>query len=164
MQLLSVIDARTAVADVQNVRMAQFPNFPPEFQGVFPGFVPAPPGSTRPIGDTPSAQSSTSPEPTGSTSAGSSTVGTKGAVAAAVAGSGDESGDASVQKYVPIIIGLLSANLFVVLVLAAVGLGLYIKRSGTTRKGSRYTPVKLKEGELLGNRPETYDAERRYSD
>ncbi|KAF7349856.1 Acid protease [Mycena venus] len=153
-QMLSLLDARTAVEDVKNVRMAQLANLAPELQGIPAGFVAALPGSARPTTDTTPPDSDTSD---------SSALRTNGAIADDASSSSDGS-DAGVKKYALIIIGLLSGNLVVVLFLLALGVGLYIKRSGRpASSAAKYAPVKFGEEEPLG-KAEAYDAERRYSD
>ncbi|KAJ6572537.1 aspartic peptidase domain-containing protein [Mycena vulgaris] len=151
MQLLSQTDPLAAVAAVQSVRMPQLAFMPPEFQGTPPGFQAALPGSTRPT----STNSSDTASGTGS----STTV--VGAVAEAASASGS---DSNMQKYTLIIIGLLSGNLVVVLMLAALGVALYVKRGVKSEGSSRapkYVPVKFKDQEPLN--AEVYE-DRRYSD
>ncbi|KAJ6526178.1 aspartic peptidase domain-containing protein [Mycena vulgaris] len=151
MQLLSQTDPVAAVAAVQSVRMAQLAFMPPEFQGTPPGLQAALPGSTRP--------SNTNSSGTASGTGSSTTV--VGAVAEAASAPGS---DSDVQKYALIIIGLLSGNLVVVLVLAALGVALYVKR-GVKSEGSgrmpKYVPVKFKDQEPL--HAEVYE-DHRYSD
>ncbi|KAJ7830150.1 aspartic peptidase domain-containing protein [Mycena olivaceomarginata] len=146
-QFFSVLDARAAVADVQNVRMAQLANMAPEFQGIPDGFIPAPPGSTRPTKDT------VAPE--------SGAVRTSGAIADAAASSDTVTEDGSVKKYSLIIIGLLSGNLLVVLLLLIVCVGLYIKSNGRSGRSSEYAPVKVEFAEV---KPREYGEAQRYSD
>ncbi|KAJ6494263.1 aspartic peptidase domain-containing protein [Mycena sanguinolenta] len=67
------------------------------------------------------------------------------------------------SKYVPVIIGLLAANLFVVLILAFLGMMLYVRQSRTVGSSSaRYAPVKVKDDSFF---PSPYeDTSRPYSD
>ncbi|KAF7358430.1 Acid protease [Mycena venus] len=69
--------------------------------------------------------------------------------------------DSHVKRYLPIVIGLLGANLLVVLVLAVIELVLCVKRSG--KRGSRswkFAPVRFKEE----TRPLDSCDDKRYSD
>jgi hypothetical protein len=68
-----------------------------------------------------------------------------------------------INKYGPIIIGLLGANLLVVLILAAVGVVLCVKRGGksASRRTQQYSAVKVGEDET---RPLDGYAGKRYSD
>jgi hypothetical protein len=119
----------------------------PEFQGIPDGFIPAPPGSTRPTKDT------VAPE--------SGAVRTSGAIADAAASSDTVTEDGSVKKYALIIIGLLSGNLLVVLLLLIICVGLYIKRNGRSGRSSEYAPVKVEFAEV---KPREYGEAQRYSD
>ncbi|KAJ7445016.1 subtilisin-like protein [Mycena galericulata] len=71
--------------------------------------------------------------------------------------------DGAVRKYAPIIIGLLSGNLALLLILAVCGVGLYLRRGGAVGQSSKYAPVKLREEESM-DKTVPYDVERRYSD
>ncbi|KAJ7768666.1 aspartic peptidase domain-containing protein [Mycena maculata] len=141
-QLVSQTDPQEAIADVLNVRMAQLANDPPEVQGVPEGFVPATPGSTR-------------PPPSGTGTSSSAALGDAASTPAA-------NGDSDLQHYALIIIGLLSTNLLVVLILLLIGVVLYIKRSGSSGGVPRYVPVKLRSEEP--RKSEAYEEDRRYSD
>ncbi|KAJ7478399.1 aspartic peptidase domain-containing protein [Mycena latifolia] len=155
MQLLSQTDPVTAVSDVLNVRMAQLATMPPEFQGTPPDFVPALPGSTLPIS---TANSSSGADPA---SAGS--VGAVGAVGAVTDAAVPTNSDSTLQKYALIVIGLLGGNLLVLILLAILGVGLYIKRGGkSASRAPAYVPVKFREEEPLA--AEAYEVDRRYSD
>ncbi|KAF7338964.1 Peptidase A1 domain-containing protein [Mycena venus] len=83
---------------------------------------------------------------------------------AASSSSNANSDSSLINKYGPIIIGLLGANLVVVLILAVLGLVLCVKRSGKNVSRARtpqYTQVKLGEDETRAL--DGYD-EKRYSD
>ncbi|KAF7358649.1 Family S53 protease-like protein [Mycena sanguinolenta] len=69
-----------------------------------------------------------------------------------------DSNDGAVRKYAPIVIGLLAGNLVVLLVLVVLSVLLYVRRGREVGagRGSRYTPVKLREDE--------FHVEQRYSD
>lgn len=157
-QILSVVDPRSAIEDVQNVRMAQLANMPPELQGIPDGFVPATPGSTLPTAST---------TPAGVPTA---TPTTADAIfdAVASADAANSSANGNVQKYALIIIGLLSGNVLVLLFLLVIGVGLYIKRSGTSgrSKFTKYAPVNVKftEEELLDGAQRYSEGGQRYSD
>lgn len=153
--MFSTLDPQKAVEDVQKVRMAQFANLPPELVGPVDGAVPATPGSTRPT-----LASDTVPF---SANSSTNTSGSTPAVAAALSFSDETSGGGSVQKYAPIIIGLLSGNLLLALLLVAIGIVLYIQRSGRSAAGGKYAPVKLKSEEPFGKSEEDHE-NRRYSD
>ncbi|KAJ7694404.1 aspartic peptidase domain-containing protein [Mycena rosella] len=119
-QLLSQTDPRSAAADVQNVRMAQLANFPPEFDGTLPDFLPVSPGSSRPANTNTSAIR---------TSSGISNTSEFSA-----------SDESRVRRYALIML--------VVLVLGATGYSLYVKRSGMTSVSIRtpqYIPVEMRE-------------------
>ncbi|KAJ7118392.1 aspartic peptidase domain-containing protein [Mycena epipterygia] len=137
MQLLSQTDPNTAKADVINVRMAALAAGPPE--GVPPSFAPV------------------------------TTVDPPPVVAAAALGSSDVDSDsdgAQIRKYAPIVIGLLSANLLVVLVLAVIGVALCVKRGGKSSSGvggPKYVPV-LERQHIAGRTSESYEEDKRYSD
>ncbi|KAJ6549588.1 hypothetical protein DFH09DRAFT_1320064 [Mycena vulgaris] len=123
----------------------------PEFLGTLPGYQAALPGSTRPTDTTSSDTAATT---------GHSTT----AMAAVADGASSPSGDQSVQKYALTIIGLLSENLVVVLMLACLGVALYVRRGGKSESSSRapkYVPVTFKDHEPLNT--EVYE-DRRYSD
>ncbi|KAJ7362560.1 hypothetical protein DFH08DRAFT_950822 [Mycena albidolilacea] len=128
--MLSTLDSQKAVEDVQQVHMAQFANLPPELVGPVDGAVPATPGSTRPT-----LASDTVPF---SVNSSTSTGGSTPAVAAALSFSDEASGGGR-QKYAPIIIGLLSDNLLLALLLVAIGIVLYIQRSGRSAAGGKRT-------------------------
>jgi hypothetical protein len=73
--------------------------------------------------------------------------------------------DSNFTHYALIIIGLLSANLLVLLILVVIGVGLYIKRgrtSGGPPRGAQYVPVNFKDAEPL--QAEGFEEARRYSD
>ncbi|KAJ6540530.1 aspartic peptidase domain-containing protein [Mycena capillaripes] len=145
MQLLSQTpDARTLIQELLSVRMARLATLPPEFQGFIPGYVPAPPGSVLPATPVPGTSAS------GSLAADASDSSPNG------------NSDSTVKQYALIVIGLLSGNLLVLLILAAVGVALYVKRSGSARApNAKYVPVKFKE-ETRGL--ERYEEDRRCSD
>ncbi|KAJ7830155.1 aspartic peptidase domain-containing protein [Mycena olivaceomarginata] len=153
-QFLSVVDPRSAIEDVQNVRMTQLANMPPELQGIPDGTTPAgvPTASTTPAG-----------VPTATPTA-------AGAIfdAVASADAANSSGNGNVQKYALIIIGLLSGNVLVLLFLLVIGVGLYIKRSGTSgrSKSTKYAPVNVKftEEEPLDGAQRYSEGGQRYSD
>ncbi|KAJ7659832.1 aspartic peptidase domain-containing protein [Mycena rosella] len=155
MQLLSQTDPAAAVVDVVNVRMAQLASLDPEFVGVPEGFVAATPGSSRPLNSTLDGSDD------GSAAEGA--VHTSGAVADSTQ---DSSGNSDfVNHYGVIIIALLSANLLVVLILAVIGIALFVKRNGKIGGSSRapkYAPVKITMDEP--RKSEVYDEDRRYSD
>ncbi|KAJ7487062.1 aspartic peptidase domain-containing protein [Mycena latifolia] len=154
MQLLSQTDPVTAVADVLNVRMAQLATMPPEFQGTPPDFVPALPGSTLPI-STANASSGADPASAGS-------VGAVGAVTDTAVPTSSAS-DSTLQRYALIIIGLLSGNALLLILLAILGVALYIRRGGkSASRAPAYAPVKFKDEEPLA--AESYEVDRRYSD
>ncbi|KAJ6526177.1 hypothetical protein DFH09DRAFT_1286015 [Mycena vulgaris] len=139
MQLLSQTNPLVAVAAVQNVRMTQLASMPPEFQGPPRGFRAALPGSALPTS-------------TDSSNTAASTRKFTTVVATIADGASSPSGDPSVQKYALIIIGLLSGNLVVVLMPAALGVALYVERGGKCEGSSRapkHVPVKFKDQEPL---------------
>ncbi|KAJ7107143.1 aspartic peptidase domain-containing protein [Mycena crocata] len=146
MQFLSLTDPHVAAADVMDVRMAQLANKTPEFYGLLPGFQPAIPGSSNPF---------SSYNATGAHLASAASV--------ADVSEADASNDSTVHKYTLIIIGLVGANLLVVLILAIIGLALYIKR-GRVRESrtSRYIPVRFREENP--RKSGMYDEDRRNSD
>ncbi|KAJ7755248.1 family S53 protease-like protein [Mycena metata] len=92
------------------------------------------------------------------------TVHTSGAVVDTVSALSDDSAtgtdgsDGSVRKYGPIIIGLLSGNLVLLLILVILGVGQYIRRGGTARQSSKYAPVKLREEDSM-SKMAPYDVE-----
>ncbi|KAJ6514606.1 aspartic peptidase domain-containing protein [Mycena vulgaris] len=117
-------------------------------------------------GQSPAGGSSSSdvPDP----SSGSACPSTTGRVAAGnlAAADGASSTDSStVAKYAPIIIGLLGANLVILLVLVFLGVMTFVRRSrqiGLARApGSRYVPARIKDESLLAP---SFDEEKRYSD
>jgi hypothetical protein len=57
-----------------------------------------------------------------------------------------------VRKYAPIIIGLLSGNLVLLLILVILGFGVYVRRGGAVGRSSKYAPVRLGEEESMGKR------------
>ncbi|KAJ6524178.1 aspartic peptidase domain-containing protein [Mycena capillaripes] len=126
-QLLSLTDPTTAIEDVQNVRMAALAAAGGA-EVVYPGFQPATPGSTPPV----------------SPSAGSAS--TQVASSAVADSAVPEGNSANVKQYALIIIGLLSGNLLVVLILAVIGVALFVKK-GRTTGSSKYVPVRLRESE-----------------
>jgi cadmium resistance protein CadD (predicted permease) len=71
----------------------------------------------------------------------------------------------SVSKYIPIIIGLLAANLVVVLLLAFVSVMSFVRSSrrvGATRSGGvHYVPAKVKDNSLLRT---SFAEDKPYSD
>ncbi|KAF7369866.1 Six-hairpin glycosidase [Mycena sanguinolenta] len=103
-------------------------------------------------------QSNSSPSSTGNPSS-STSVAAGHLVEAAAVTSGTDTPVAS--KYMPVIIGLLAANLFVVLVLAVLGVMLFVRRSRTVGSSSaRYAPVKVKDDSFFAA---SYE-DRPYSD
>ncbi|KAF7363118.1 Family S53 protease-like protein [Mycena venus] len=76
---------------------------------------------------------------------------------------GTDGSDGAVRKYAPIIIGLLSGNLVLLLILVVLGVGAYVRRGGAVARSSKYVPVRLREEESMG-KTDPYDVERRYSD
>ncbi|KAJ7441571.1 aspartic peptidase domain-containing protein [Mycena latifolia] len=87
-----------------------------------------------------------------------------GRVAAALENANQPSStsDSEVKKWAPIIIGLLVGNLFVVLLLAAIGLALCVKRGGKSGSPkSTYSRVRFGEDEA---RPLDSFEDKRYSD
>ncbi|KAF8155032.1 aspartic peptidase domain-containing protein [Mycena galopus ATCC 62051] len=86
------------------------------------------------------------------------------AAAADTASSSSGDSDSLINKYGPIIIGLLGANLVVVLILAVLGVASFVKSSGKSLSRTRspqYAPVKVGEDEKR-----TLDGyeDKRYSD
>jgi hypothetical protein len=75
---------------------------------------------------------------------------------AAALGDSDGSGtssDPQLKKYGPIVIGLLTANLLVLLVLIGIRLMAYMKKSGPGgTRGTSYAPVELKDDEPNASR------------
>ncbi|KAJ7804552.1 hypothetical protein B0H14DRAFT_3486129 [Mycena olivaceomarginata] len=131
-----------AAQDVQNARMVRLASLPPEADfDHLKGALPATPSSTRPTSDT------LPPDPT---ELPTSSVLPSRAI-------GPVSGDASVEKYAPIIIGLLGGNLLLVLLLLIIGVVVYTQRSG----GKSYESVKVEFAEM---KPREYGQEERYSD
>ncbi|KAJ7120763.1 aspartic peptidase domain-containing protein [Mycena crocata] len=156
MQFLSQTDPVKAAASVQNVRMAQLASLAPEFQGAPPGFTPATPGSSR-LTNASTVPSSTSDLPPSDAPN----------IVGAVSNAEDDGSTAegNMKQYAVIIIGLLSGNLLVVILLAVLGVGIYVKRGGTSsgvRRETAYAPVKFRED--ASRKSEAYDADRRYSD
>ncbi|KAF8209685.1 peptidase S8/S53 domain-containing protein [Mycena galopus ATCC 62051] len=91
---------------------------------------------------------------------------TSGAVVDAVSSdtdTGTDSSDAAVRKYAPIVIGLLSANLVILLILVVLGVLLYVRRGRAVGGSSKYAPVKLREEEPL-DKMDSFHVEQRYSD
>ncbi|KAJ6453262.1 aspartic peptidase domain-containing protein [Mycena vitilis] len=65
---------------------------------------------------------------------------------AAALGSSPADTDAQVEKYAPIVIGVLGANLLIVLILAVFSLFACLKRSGKAgTRPAKYTPVRFRE-------------------
>ncbi|KAJ7447615.1 hypothetical protein FB451DRAFT_1567455 [Mycena latifolia] len=88
-----------------------------------------------------------------------------GTVSDASASSDGTASNFRLRQYGVIIIGHLSGNLLVVLILADIGLALYIKRNGTGGASSRsgaYIPVKLRKE--APRRSEGLDEDHRYLD
>ncbi|KAJ7215896.1 aspartic peptidase domain-containing protein [Mycena pura] len=168
MQLLSVTNAQTAPQDVQSVRMAQLASAPPELQGIPTGFGPATPGLAPTPDDTASAPGA------GALHVGGAAPDTAAALAddsAPASSSAGSASDPAVQKYAPIIVGLLSGNLLLVFLLLVLGVAFYVKKNGQKGSGSgrsaRYAPLNLpqkyREEEPLDGAG-AYDAHQRYSD
>lgn len=105
-----------AAQDVQNAGMARLANLPPEadFDHV-KGALAATPGSTCPTSHT------LPPDPTELPTSSVVPTSTRVATAGALEAIGPVSGDASVEKYAPIIIGLPGGNLLLVLLLLIIG-------------------------------------------
>jgi hypothetical protein len=146
MQVLSLTDPQSAIADVLSVRMAQFASLPPEFQDTLSGFTPAPPGSTlsSTLGALPppgSDSSSSSSDGAGSTSDAltKNLASTNGGDSTSTTTS-----DPVLRKYALIIIGLLGGNLLLVIVLVVIGVALCVKKGARrVARGATYVPVKL---------------------
>ncbi|KAF7300341.1 Peptidase A1 domain-containing protein [Mycena chlorophos] len=124
-QFVSLTDAASAQADVTAVRMQAFANgtYPPELTTTLSGFQPAIPGVL------PSFLSS---------------GGSDGSAAGALSGS-LASGSAEISgssKYVTVIIGLLAANLLVVLALLVLGIMTY-RRTASKAREAKYQPLQL---------------------
>jgi hypothetical protein len=68
------------------------------------------------------------------------------------AGTGTDGNDGAVRKYAPIVIGLLSGNLLLLLILVILGVGVYVRRGGAVGRSSKYVPVRLGEEESMGKR------------
>ncbi|KAJ7870933.1 subtilisin-like protein [Mycena olivaceomarginata] len=89
---------------------------------------------------------------------GANTVHTSGAVVDAASalssdtGTGTDGSDGAVRKYAPIIIGLLSGNLVLLLILVILGVGVYVRRREAVGRSSKYAPVRLGEEESMGKR------------
>ncbi|KAJ7110704.1 aspartic peptidase domain-containing protein, partial [Mycena crocata] len=150
MHFLSLTDPHAAAADVLNVRMAQLANKTPEFQGLLPDFQHALPGSTSP-----KFSHTNSGAHLASDAAIADVSGTDGETEA--------NNDSTVHKYALIIIGMVGANILVVLILAFIGVALYIKRGGMSGTStSRYTPVRFREEDP--RKSGAYDESRRYAD
>ncbi|KAF8172383.1 aspartic peptidase domain-containing protein [Mycena galopus ATCC 62051] len=146
MQVLSLTDPQSAIADVLSVRMAQFASLPPELQGTPSGFAPAPPGSTlnSTLGALPQPGSDSS------SSSGDGVSSTSDALTKNLASTngGDSTStttsDPVLRKYALIIIGLLGGNLLLVIVLVVIGVALCLKKGARrVRQGGNYAPVKL---------------------
>ncbi|KAJ7728100.1 aspartic peptidase domain-containing protein [Mycena metata] len=75
-------------------------------------------------------------------------------------GSSDESEEGQLQKWAPIVIGLLGANLVILLVLVAIGAVMCVKRGGKSGARVNYTPVQFSESVPTAESCE----EKRYSD
>ncbi|KAJ7876847.1 peptidase S8/S53 domain-containing protein [Mycena olivaceomarginata] len=65
---------------------------------------------------------------------------------------GTDGNDGAVRKYAPIVIGLLSGNLLLLLILVILGVGVYVRRGGAVGRSSKYVPVRLGEEESMGKR------------
>ncbi|KAJ7727420.1 aspartic peptidase domain-containing protein [Mycena maculata] len=88
------------------------------------------------------------------------------ATADTTASSTPGSSDALLSKYGPIVVGLLGANLLVVLILAVVGLVLCVRRGGQSAgriRTTQYAPVKVQVGEDETRALDGYE-DKRYSD
>ncbi|KAJ7442005.1 aspartic peptidase domain-containing protein [Mycena latifolia] len=138
-QLLSQTDPIAAAADVLNVRM--------------PRISPSPTASAT---DDPVSTSTLSNSPANSAS------GTTLAAALENDSTSPTNSDSEVKKWAPIVIGLLGGNLLVMLILAAIGLALCIKRGGkNSAPKPKYHPVRFGEDEA---RPLDGFEDKRYSD
>ncbi|KAJ7478395.1 aspartic peptidase domain-containing protein [Mycena latifolia] len=159
MQLLPQTDPAQAIADVLNVRIANMANFPPEFQGTVAGFVPAPPGSTRPT-DTGAAAAANASTTSAAATAPSNAAAVRlsGAIDDPPASQGTS--DSTIRQYGVIILGLVGGNTLILLILAVIGFGLCIKRRRTSTRATKYVAVKLRED--LAEEPRQVEA--RYSD
>ncbi|KAJ7694460.1 hypothetical protein B0H14DRAFT_3530694 [Mycena olivaceomarginata] len=122
-QFLSIFDPSMAAQDVQNARMVRLASLPPEADFDLKGALPATPRSTRPTSDT------LHPDPTELPTSSIVPTSTQVATTAALEAIGPVSGDASVEKYAPIIIGLLGRNLLLVLLLLIIGVVVYIQQT-----------------------------------
>ncbi|KAJ7834568.1 peptidase S8/S53 domain-containing protein [Mycena olivaceomarginata] len=65
-------------------------------------------------------------------------------------GTGTDGSDGAVRKYAPIVIGLLSGKLLLLLILVILGVGVDVLRGGAV--GRKYVPVRLGEEESIGKR------------
>ncbi|KAJ7110705.1 aspartic peptidase domain-containing protein [Mycena crocata] len=135
MQFLSTTDSHAATSDVLKVRMIQIASMDPEVQSLLPGFRPALPGSINPL-------SSNDPHFSN----------------AAIADGSDTDGSPTLHEYALTIIGLVGANFLVVLILAVIGVGLYVKRGRRSGSPSEYAHVRFKS--LSGG----YNEDQRYSE
>jgi hypothetical protein len=168
MQVLSLTDPQSAIADVLNVRMAQFASRPPEVQGISSGLTPALPGSTRnsTLATLPQPGSnSSSTTSSGSSSGGSSSDALTKNLASTSGGDGTSTttSDPVLRKYALIIIGLLGGNLLLVIVLVVIGVALCIKKGASrVTRGATYAPVKLPPA--FKDKVEAFEGNRRYSD
>ncbi|KAJ7185064.1 aspartic peptidase domain-containing protein [Mycena filopes] len=133
-QLLSQTDANASIADVTKVRMALLAKSPRE--GVPSAYAPL---------------TSINPPAVDSVSL------------AAGSGSGSDDDDSELQKYAPIAIGLLSANMLILLVLVVIGVIVWVKGGRTSGQAAvNYRPVPFREAAPRAS--ESYEDDKRYSD
>ncbi|KAJ7809153.1 hypothetical protein B0H13DRAFT_1928093 [Mycena leptocephala] len=136
MQVLSLTDPQSAIADVLNVRMAQFASRPPEVQGISSGLTPALPGSTRnstlatlPQPGSNSSSTSSSGSSSGHGAGSSSDALAKNLASTSGDGTSTTTSDPVLRKYALIIIGLLGGNLLLVIVLVVIGSGCALRKA-----------------------------------
>ncbi|KAF7296252.1 Acid protease [Mycena chlorophos] len=165
MQFVPLTDPVAAQADVVNVRMADFASgaYPPELTTPLAGFVPADPN------DPPAFLNITSSE---DSSSGSSAKGSKSALDTTGGSNSNSSSNSSFGgTYANAIIGLLAANLLLVVVLLVLGILNYRRgrSSGSRADGGKYYRVPLpgagkREAEAEGFTDSEFREQGRYSD
>ncbi|KAF7319417.1 Acid protease [Mycena chlorophos] len=143
-QFVPLTNGASAQQDVSAVRMAQFANgtYPPELTVPLGGFEPALPGKP-PAWLNISGPTGSSEDTSGSALAGASLF--KGVNGAALATSGDAASGPG--RYTYAILGLLGANLLLVLGLLVLGIMTY-RRSASRTREAQYRPVRLPKTEF----------------
>ncbi|KAJ7201270.1 aspartic peptidase domain-containing protein [Mycena pura] len=125
-QLLSQT-GKGAVKDFARVRAKMLSNAPPELA----------PADTIALFDGPSTSSAVGEVPSANLAA-----------AADVEIGSSSSTDSQVAKYAPIVIGLLGANLFLLVVVALIGIVGYVRNGRQIGPNRQYAPVKVREEDM----------------